>query len=259
MVKLFDPDGDLLASGDLATSPETATYSPGGTIPPGIYPAQVCPFEDPTVPFAPPGNYAARRDHLGQRRRRRPPPNLPRWRYFTANPTLDYSPGTTPTNTVIGCWVRGPGCTAPPGRSRSPTAPAVGHDHATTDADVHHRRQQRQQPRGLGQPAHARRHRAGAGLADPGVHRPVHRRLEQLQVRPDPAAPRRQRHQLAAHQPVRRPQPDARLLLLPRLHRANYNLQQDNLGRGGATGERPGDRQRPGRRSHRRQPVVPRS
>ena len=58
VVKLFGPGGALLASGDLGTSPETLTYAPGGTIPKGVYHAQVCPFDDPTVPFLPPGTYA---------------------------------------------------------------------------------------------------------------------------------------------------------------------------------------------------------
>ncbi len=122
-VKIFAPNGDLLVAGDLGTSPETATYS-ADSIPKGIYTMQVCPFEDPTVPFLPPGNYAASvttSDTEG--------PSTgaagfePKWRYFTANPTLDYSPDTTPKNSVIGCWSPGPGCTTPTGAFHNVAAP----------------------------------------------------------------------------------------------------------------------------------------
>jgi hypothetical protein len=122
VVKLYGPGNALLSSGDVATSPETLTYSPGGVIPQGIYQAQVCPFEDPTVPFAAPGTYAGvvTTSDSGAEA---PAPNLPRWRYFTANPSLDYSPGTTPKNTVVGCWVRGAGCTAPRALEQPYSAP----------------------------------------------------------------------------------------------------------------------------------------
>ncbi|WP_028637603.1 M36 family metallopeptidase [Nocardioides sp. URHA0032] len=122
-VKIFSPGGDLLVSGDLGTSPETATYA-ADSIPKGIYTMQVCPFADPTAPFLPPGNYVASvtsSDTAG--------PSTgdtgfdPKWRYFTANPTLDYSPDTTPKNTVIGCWVPGDGCTTPTGPFRNVAAP----------------------------------------------------------------------------------------------------------------------------------------
>ena len=123
VVKIFDPAGQLLVSGDLGTSPETATYS-ADSIPAGIYTVQVCPFPDPTAPFLPPGNYVAgvtTSDTAG--------PSAgdtgfdPRWRYFTANPALDYSADTTPKNSVIGCWFPGSGCTTPTGPFRNVAAP----------------------------------------------------------------------------------------------------------------------------------------
>ncbi|GAW50019.1 MULTISPECIES: M36 family metallopeptidase [unclassified Nocardioides] len=123
VVKIFDPAGELLVSGDLGTSPETATYS-AASIPAGIYSMQVCPFDSPTVPFLPPGNYAAAvttSDTEG--------PGTgdvgfsPSWRYFTANPTLDFSADDTPTNSVVGCWVAGAGCTLPTGALRNVAAP----------------------------------------------------------------------------------------------------------------------------------------
>ena len=112
VVKLYGPGNALLSSGDTGTSPESLTYSPGGTIPQGIYQAEVCPYADPTVPFVPPGTYAGAVS-TSDTGADSPAPGLPRWRYFTANPALDWSPTTTPKNTVVGCWVRGPGCTAP--------------------------------------------------------------------------------------------------------------------------------------------------
>lgn len=131
-VKILDPAGQLLVSGDLATSPEMATYS-ADSIPAGIYTMQVCPFASPTVPFLPPGNYVAAvttSDTAG--------PSTgevgfsPKWRYFTANPSLDYSPGTTPSNSVIGCWVAGEGCTSPTGPFRNVAAPGPWDSVAST-------------------------------------------------------------------------------------------------------------------------------
>jgi hypothetical protein len=131
-VKLFDPDGRLLVTGDLGTSPEAATYT-AEAIPAGIYTLQVCPYADPTVPFLPPGNYVAgvttsdaagpSTDGLGF---------SPRWRYFTANPSLDYSPDHTPTNSVVGCWVAADDCTSPTGPVRNVAAPGPWDSVAST-------------------------------------------------------------------------------------------------------------------------------
>lgn len=109
VVKIFRGD-EVLVSGDLATNPEVATYS-SPSVPAGTYAVQVCPFDaasvvagqyavavstsDTAAPTA--GDLAAN----------------PRWRWFTANPTLD-SPTETPDNSVVGCWNAEAGCTAPP-------------------------------------------------------------------------------------------------------------------------------------------------
>ena len=50
----------------------------------------------------------------------------PRWRYFTANPTLDFRTGTTPTNSVIGCWVQDPAAPRRAARSATWPPPARG-------------------------------------------------------------------------------------------------------------------------------------
>jgi extracellular elastinolytic metalloproteinase len=122
-VKIFDPQGQLLVSGDLGTSPETATYT-AAEIPGGIYTMQVCPFDAPTVPFLPPGNYVASVSTSDTEGPSTGDTTFPaKWRYFTANPALDYSPDRTPANSVIGCWVNVAGCTSPTGAFRNIAAP----------------------------------------------------------------------------------------------------------------------------------------
>ena len=56
-------------------------------------------------------------------------------------------------------------------------------------------------------------------------------------LRPRPAHARRQRHRRLGRQPLRRAQPDARLHLLPRLHRGQLQPAADNGGRGGVAGD----------------------
>ncbi len=127
-VKIFDPQDELLVTGDLGTSPEVAQYG-ADSIPAGTYSAQVCPFADPTAPFVPPGEYAltvftsdAAADAPGGTGTQ----GTPTWRYFPANPN-DTTPGGTPTNDVTGCWFTdgaAPGeCTLPTGRLRNVAAP----------------------------------------------------------------------------------------------------------------------------------------
>jgi extracellular elastinolytic metalloproteinase len=123
VVKLFDPKGNLLVAGDLGTNPELATYQ-SDNIPAGTYSAQVCPYDAPTVPAnvgpyeitvawtstagASPGNIALN----------------PKWRYFTANPSLDsLGSGAVPGNSNIGCWIPGAGCDLPTGALRNVSAP----------------------------------------------------------------------------------------------------------------------------------------
>ncbi len=122
VIKLFNPAGDLLTTGDTGTSPEVATYN-ADSIPQGIYSMQVCPYQSPSVPFVAPGDYAATAvtSDQGASTGGGALPYPPKWDYFLANPTLDFSPTTTPKNRVTGCWVtskdgtRVPGCDTPPG------------------------------------------------------------------------------------------------------------------------------------------------
>ncbi len=123
VVKIFDPQDQVLVSGDLGTSPETATYA-ADSIPAGIYSMQVCPYDSPTVPFLPPGNYAASVTTSDQGAPSGTDVGFPpMWRYFTANPSLDFSANDTPKNSVVGCWTAGPGCTTPTGPFRNIAAP----------------------------------------------------------------------------------------------------------------------------------------
>jgi extracellular elastinolytic metalloproteinase len=113
VIKLWSPLNQLLASGDTGTSPEALTYT-SALIPAGTYSAQVCPFDSPTVPFSAPGDYAGTIIVSDQGAPSGPSaPFPPKWRYFVANPTINFSASNTPTNSVIGCWVKVAGCTAP--------------------------------------------------------------------------------------------------------------------------------------------------
>ncbi len=118
VLKLFAPGGGVVASSDTGTSPEAVTYAPTAGVPPGVYNVQVCPFADPTVPFTPPGNYAGTFS-TSDAAVTSPVPYPPKWKYFLANPPLDYA--STTDNRATGCWVTRveglavPGCTTPPG------------------------------------------------------------------------------------------------------------------------------------------------
>ena len=124
-LKLFGPGGALLSSADLATSPEVLTYT-AAALAKGTYTAQVCPFDAPTVPFLPPGNYALAVTTsdvaAGGVGGGGLPTHNPRWRFFAANPTLD-SPQQTPRNSVVGCWFKTSGCTLSTGSLRNVQAP----------------------------------------------------------------------------------------------------------------------------------------
>ena len=127
VVRLYKGD-EPLASGDLLTSPETLTYAPGGTIEQGVYNVRICPFEG--TPFLPPTNYAgfvATSDTAGGT----PQLPSPRWRFFPANPALNYSPDHTPRNSVVGCWEAGSGCTLSTGPFENPYGGAWDYLHQT--------------------------------------------------------------------------------------------------------------------------------
>ncbi|WP_109507567.1 M36 family metallopeptidase [Nocardioides speluncae] len=117
VVKLWSPDGQLLASQDTGTSPEPLLYT-SDQLPEGVYSAQVCPFDAPTVPFLEPGAYAGTVATSDAGAPEPPSVPLPRWRFFPANPTLNWSAGHTPRNSVIGCWATR--CSLPSGPLEQP-------------------------------------------------------------------------------------------------------------------------------------------
>ncbi|WP_344009121.1 M36 family metallopeptidase [Nocardioides lentus] len=102
-VTLLDEDGTTLASQDLLTSPEVLTYSPGTAIPAGDYAVRICPFDADSVPG--PGAYTG----VVQTSDTAAPGGgtalpLPRYRFFPANPDLDWSPDTVAGGDFLGCW-----------------------------------------------------------------------------------------------------------------------------------------------------------
>ncbi|CAN5404867.1 hypothetical protein BH09ACT12_BH09ACT12_30240 [soil metagenome] len=129
-LQLNGPDGTSIATADLLTSPETLTYSPGD-IPAGTYSGQVCPFDATGV--LPPANYQltiATSDQSVGGGGGTPGGGVsgtagnPRWRFFPANPKLD-SPTQTPKNSVVACWFNAGAkkCTLPTGSVRNVAAP----------------------------------------------------------------------------------------------------------------------------------------
>lgn len=86
----------LVASQDTATSPEPIAFQPAGGIPGGTYRVEICPFT-PAEPASPYTINVAVNDT--------PASNAgatnPRWRYFPANPPLDYS---NTDKRITGCW-----------------------------------------------------------------------------------------------------------------------------------------------------------
>ena len=83
----LDPGGHLLGAGLPVRRPDRAVRRRRATTPPRV----------------------TTQRHRRARRRRRWR-STPKWRYFTANPTLDYvGRPTTPTNSVVGCWIPGAG------------------------------------------------------------------------------------------------------------------------------------------------------
>ncbi len=111
------PNGNIVASMDSGTSPEAVTYTPTGGVPAGDYYVEVCPFEDPTVPFTPPGNYAGTFSASDQAAPQGGVPYPPAWKYFLANPVLNFSATNITDSRQIGCWVQAamtPACQNPP-------------------------------------------------------------------------------------------------------------------------------------------------
>ncbi|GGU16296.1 M36 family metallopeptidase [Nocardioides albus] len=119
-VKLFAPDGKLLVEGDLLTSPETATYT-AEKIDPGTYAVQVCPFDDSLLV----GSYTVTvaSSDAGAETGDLPGSN-PRWSYFPGTPDAASTGGdAVPANDVIACWTKVAECTGPELKSLANAGP----------------------------------------------------------------------------------------------------------------------------------------
>ncbi|MDO9453867.1 MAG: M36 family metallopeptidase [Stagnimonas sp.] len=100
----------LVASGDLLTSPELLSYSPTGGVAPGTYQVEICPF-DPTVAALPPANYfGVFTAGEGGAVTAGGIPILdanPKWVLNSLSPSLDYSDEDV---RLKGCWNKEEGC-----------------------------------------------------------------------------------------------------------------------------------------------------
>ncbi len=97
-------NGALVASSDTGTSPEAVTYPvPAGDS--GTYTVRVCPYDRPTVPYTEPGNYGGVFVASESEAPQPPEQANPKWKFFLANPTLDFGDGTT-DNRAVGCWTK---------------------------------------------------------------------------------------------------------------------------------------------------------
>ena len=233
VVKIFSPSGELLVSGDLGTSPETATYS-ADAIPAGVYSMQVCPYDAPTVPVIV-GPYAAFVTVTDAA----PRPAAPRCRRragATSRPTPPSTSGPAPRRRTRSS-AAGPGTrlhlaerpVPQRGRPRpwdtvggTPTLTTVGNNANTHEAWASPLT-----------PAAPRRRRSRPPATTPRSSRTP----GTTQLRPHPADPGRERHQRLGRQPVRGPQPDARLQLLPRVHRGELQPAAGQRRQGGVGGD----------------------
>lgn len=106
---LYGPNGNSVATADLATSPETIDYAPQGGIAPGTYQVEVCPYSlsgatttAQTPPYSYVGNFTVNDTQASA------DPYPPKWRVFTANPLLTYP--ALDNSRILACWETVQGC-----------------------------------------------------------------------------------------------------------------------------------------------------
>ncbi len=142
-------NGVIVATSDTATSPEAITYSPPGGVPAGDYTVEVCEFPNGTAPTIV-GEYAGVFIATNQETPQAGIPYPPKWKYFLANPVLDFSDTATTDDRQIGCWVNiGSNCDTPPSplsntaarapwdynvRSNTPTFTTIGNAAFTAES-----------------------------------------------------------------------------------------------------------------------------
>ena len=107
-VSLYGPDGTRLAQQDLLSSPEVLTYS-AATLPAGVYTFEVCPYSATSIVD---GSYSAQAFSSDAAA-----PSAssslsdPRWTMFTSAPTsATLADASVPTNTSTLCWTSDTGC-----------------------------------------------------------------------------------------------------------------------------------------------------
>ncbi len=97
-----DPNPVLLATEDTGTSSEALNYAPANGVPAGEYQVQVCQTPNTMgVPQTAPFNYAGTFTTDDSVTPTAGLPYPPKWKYFRANPPLDY---TTNDTRIVGCW-----------------------------------------------------------------------------------------------------------------------------------------------------------
>ncbi len=125
VLKLFNPHGVAVASADTGSSPEAISYSKanGGVLEAGTWRTQVCQFDHAVPAFDYSGTWATSSSAVN------PTTPNPAWKYFEANPPLDYS---NTDSRIVGCWIAESGAVPPCDRvegnlaSRAPWDVLVG-------------------------------------------------------------------------------------------------------------------------------------
>jgi extracellular elastinolytic metalloproteinase len=131
VITLLDPQGEVIASQDLLTSPEVLSHTAPSPLPRGIYSIQVCPFGG--TPWLPPTSYGGLVSTSDEEGATVGDVPYPAWRIFPSNPALDYSPDHTPANDRVACWrgVRRDYCDLPTGSVAQPYGAPWDHSYET--------------------------------------------------------------------------------------------------------------------------------
>jgi extracellular elastinolytic metalloproteinase len=213
-------DGVRILDADTLFSPEQFHYEPAGGVPPGNYTVQVCDFPDGAA-WAEPRTYTGT---LTLDDTPAPAPYFTRWKAFAANPdlgTLDqfpYGRSSTDTRQTL-CWRSAPGCDqvvanlasrAPWDHDMTTDTPSFttkGNNAITATSWTNNT---------VPSPPQFMPTSTGRDYSFPWTN-VIYTDLDNWGTFVPGAS---YDDSAATGEPVRRPQPDARLLVLPRVHRA---------------------------------------
>jgi hypothetical protein len=181
VLNLLDPNGNVKASSDTGTSPETVSYQLSDGDPRGQWAAQVCEFAE-VQGFAYHGAYFTSDNSTGNVY-----PYPPEWKYFTLSPAarrlapaVPHARHRQPHRGLLGEDRRGAGV---PTRGDEPGLQSpLGLRPRDELPHLHDERQQRRDGRGVALAADAGRDRAEAVRADPSLPRAVAERVERREV-----------------------------------------------------------------------------